>query len=216
VKILFAIAGILWLSVIPAQADVLSGSFSGVASSGSYPRNNPFSPVVDLTGSPITGTFNVTSLVGASPTYVGTGISYTTFAAGSINLTFYIASVGQTYSSYDLYPLIALEDDGKLQTIRLQPGGLTFSDVLEITGPEGSLFDSIADISSLHAGTGATVVSARTNFNTRELTPTVVTIQSQSINGQPIPEPASGPLLVVGLISLAAASGVRRTVIHAV
>ncbi|RYF05143.1 MAG: PEP-CTERM sorting domain-containing protein, partial [Deltaproteobacteria bacterium] len=59
-----------------------------------------------------------------------------------------------------------------------------------------------------------TVVSVDTNFNTRRLSPTRVTVQSQSINGQPIPEPASAPLLLVGLIALAAAA-VRRASIHA-
>jgi hypothetical protein len=154
------------------------------------------------------------SLAGASATYVGTGISYTALPVGSINLTFFIASAGETYTSYGPNPLIQLIDNGALQTVNLSSGGLVFPDNLQITGPEGSLFSNITDINSLHLGTGATVVSADTNFNTRRLSPTRVTVQSQSIDSQPIPEPASAPLLLVGLIALAAAA-VRRASIHA-
>jgi len=214
VKTLFAMVGIFAVSVLPAQADVLSGSFSGVAQSGTYQPSEPNSQVIDLTGSQITGTFSVTSLAGATQTYVGTGISYTALPVGSINLTFFIAKAGETYTSYAPYPLIQLVDDGTLQTVNLRPAGEVFSDNLQITGPEGSLFSSINDINSLHLGNGATVVSADTNFNTRRLSPTRVTVQSQSISGQPIPEPASAPLFLVGLIALAAAA-VRRASIHA-
>lgn len=197
---------------LPARADVISGSFAGTATSGVYPLTQFGSfQQVDLTGSAVSGTFSMNSLAYTTATYVQPGISYTALAPGAMTLTFYLAKVNQTYVSYNADPLLLLEDDGVTQTLVMEPGNVVGADTAFLSGPEGSLFSNIADVSTLRIGSGVVLGQLSTAFNQREIPATNINVTSQTFTSVVnVPEPSSWMLLATCVAAMAAMLGTKR------
>ena len=197
----------------------LSGSFSTIATSGSFAT--PSGPHVDVTGTIVPGTFALSSASGAflPPAGAGFGPGAFLLPPGSIILTFDIVAIGQpvTFTAApDENSLVKLTDNGVTQSVLLAPA---FFDphvitAVSLTGPEGSLFNSITDPASLHTGEDVSIVSpillAVVEEGSAELT---VTSQSIPITSPvtPVGEPPSWSILAIALIG---AIAVRRMQQH--
>ena len=207
---LTAALGCLLAASVPAQAAVISGSFMGTVSSGTY-ESGP-ATFVDLAGSSVTGSFTVNSVEGATPPNLGTPYF---LPSDAFTYSFFFAAVGQTFSFGNIGTnAVYLQDDGTTQGVTLQAnyasGGP--SPNLTLTGPEGSLFTTVNDITTLHAGAGVSLVSP-IFFGTRfpAIGATIsVTSQSISPSGQSVPEPPGWSVLGACLAALAGASGLWR------
>lgn len=207
---LAAVLGCLLAASVPAQAAVISGSFEGTVSSGTY-QNGP-STFVDLAGSSVTGSFAVNSVDGATPPNLGTPYL---LPSGALTYTFSFAAVGQTFSFGNTGTnAVYLQDNGTSQGVTLQAnyasGGPNPS--LALTGPEGSLFASASDVTTLHAGTGVSLVSPIFFGNRFPAIGATISLTSQSISpsGQSVPEPPGWSVLGVCLAALAGVSALWR------
>ena len=184
----------------PARASIISGSFTGTATTGSFLTGPGAPPTVS--GSPVTGVFDLASVATATqiPNSGGTAPYATyTLAPGSLSYAFTVASIGQTYS-FGIVPggldAIALSDNGVTQSLQLDAGyadGHTAA-YIDLVGPEGSLFSSVTNLASLHATPGVTVQSPFT-FGVYGVGFATVDVTATSLTPQPVPEPAAWTLL---------------------
>ena len=194
-----------------AQAAVISGTFTGTVTSGSFLSSGS----VNLTGSPVTGSLTITSLSGAavSPGASAVAAAYTV-PAGSVGYAFTFALTNETFD-YTGFPNslffagINLSDNTATQAVELiefvdNPHLNTF---VTLTGPEGSLFTNVNDLASLHAGPGVTIASP--TFVGQFLNGGATVAITGATFAQPVPEPAAWTLLAAAL-PLAFTAAARR------
>ena len=197
----------------PARASIIDGSFTGTVTSGSL-RTGPGAPP-DISGSPVTGVFDLASIATATqiPTS-GDPSAYATYtlAPGSLSYAFTVVSIAQTYgfgTASGSTEAITLTDDGTTQSLQLDAG---FADghtaaFIDLVAPEGSLFSAVTDLASLHTGPGTTLQSPST-FGVYAIGYATVAITGATF-AQPVPEPAAWTLLAAAL-PLAFTAAVRR------
>ena len=210
-----AFAVMLALSA-PADAAVISGTFTGTVTNGSFRSSNS----VDLTGSSVTGSGSVSSLAGAAASPGGSAsFAAYTLPGGSVGYAFTFALTGETFS-YMAPPNnfftggIQLSDNNMMQSAELSEFvGDPHSDTyVTLTGPEGSLFTNVDDLASLHAGPGVTIASPV--FVGAFLNGGAVVAITSATFVQPVPEPPAWTLLAAALpLALCVASSRRSTVL---
>ena len=192
-----------------AQAGpILAGDFSTIATSGGFDTSHGF---VDVTGTTVTGTFDLATVAGAfTPGGYPAGSYF--LQPGSATLSFDIQAINQIVTfgspSQTDYGYMALTDNGSTQQLLIDPDMNSHSNThITFTGPEGSLFGNINDPHSIHAGIGVSLVSPLFLGVFQEggayLDPTGLTFQNS------VGEPASLALLGMPMLGLLAFCGVR-------
>ena len=197
------VVGCLLMAPLSAQAAVVSGSFAGTVRSGTALGSDPRFPL-DLTGSAVTGSFSV------DPVAVGTYYEPGSYAVpvGDVVLSYSFAALGRTLSYGTIGGgALFLSDDGTTQDVSLEPDFTAgpFSPTLDLVGPEGSLFTSINDLSSLHAGPGVAISSPILCCNRGSGINATINVNSTTISSpaQPVPEPPGWSVLGVCALALA-------------
>ena len=182
---------------------ILAGDFSTVAASGGFETSHGF---VDITGTTVTGSFDLATLAGLSTPagypagsyFLEPGSASLTFDILAINQVVTFGSAAQTDQGY-----MQLTDNGITQQLLIDPDiNAHASTHITFTGPEGSLFGSIRDPHSIHAGIGVSLVSPLFLGVFQEggayLDPTSLTFTSA------VSEPASLALLGLPMLGLIA------------
>jgi hypothetical protein len=204
------------LATAPAAhaAPQLSGSFDSIATDGYF--ETPSGPEVSVAGTSVTGTFTLGSASSAFKPPAGAGFGPGDFLlppSDGITFTFDVVALGRTITlapqPYD-DSLIELRDNGVTQSVLLGPAwfdphALT---VMSLSGPEGSLFDSITDPASLHTGEGVSIVSP-IGLDIPFVGGANLAVISQSI---PVREPPGWFILAIGLFGALAVRRTRRLV----
>ena len=200
----FALMAAAWTA--PAFADVISGSFAGVVTSGSFfTASGP----TDVAGAAVTGSFDVSSLAGLG----SSGPTSFVLPYGEISYSFTIASIGQTFS-FGVTPQpagivggLALSNSSTQQTLTLNAelGGIDASTILTLSGPAGSLFSPGNLFNTLHIGPGVTIETPL-SLSVAQAVLATIQVTGQSFPGLPVPEAPSWTILAFGV----AAMGVVR------
>ncbi len=214
--ILLVASAILMAPSAVHAAPLLSGGFSSTASSGSFLTQ---SGTVDVTGTSITGTFALSSALGATqPTGFAAAFGPGAYLLppGAIVLTFNIAAIGETVTfttaGSSENSLVELADNGTTQSVLLEPAFIDphLITTVSLTGPEGSLFDSVTDPASLHTGAGVTVASPIfLSVYQQGGANLVVTSQSIPVT-TPVDEPSTWSITAIALIGTLAVQRKRR------
>ena len=197
-----AVIGCLLVAGASARAAVIDGTFAGAVSSGQ--RQLSDGSFQDLTGSPVTGAFHVNQIDSADQIQPSNYIVPT----GSFNYSLNFPNLNQAFSfgSNSGTENVLLFDNGTLQTVILTANYASGrKQELTLTGPEGSLFSSVSNISSLHAGPGVMVAPLfygdRFSGFSVDINVTSTTI-STSV-AQNVPEPPGLAMFGVCLLALA-------------
>lgn len=180
-----------------AHAGVISGTYTGVVSSGRLAGENG-NPLQDITGVAVTGAFLVDTTNNPDPFLIPGG-SIT--GVRSLTLTYDFPSLNILYSSYPLESLVTSTDDGTNQSVLLEAN---MGDSAVLTGPESSLFNNVGDVGSLHAGSGVVFTDLTTRLNSRTQGLIRINVTNATFNTEvPIPEPAGWTLLAMSLAAMA-------------
>lgn len=187
----------------PASASVISGTFTGIATTGSF-MSSP-SPI-DVSGSAVTGGFNVTSVMGATPFTQGPNSTGDYFLPdGAVTYFFTIARLNQTFAfgTNGLQPTAHLSDTGVVQSVQFNAGANNphINTFISLTGPEGSLFTAVTDIASLHIGPGV-MLESPINLSVFLTGYASVVVTGQTLTGQAVPEPPAWAIMLSSLIAL--------------
>ena len=194
----------------PASADVISGTFTGIAANGSFFTGG--GPPTDVTGSHVTGTFDLASVAGAVPSNQGpSSTGDYALPGGAVSYSFTVASINQTYpfgggNGGGLPSGVDLADNGTTQTATLfaSVGDPHLDAYVFLTGPEGSLFSSVTDVASLHTGPGVTLQSPFF-FGVFQTGGATVIVNSVTLTSQAMPEPPAWTVLAASVVVLATA-----------
>ncbi len=190
------------LLAVPAAASAgpMTGSFSAIATSGSFAS----SPTTNIAGTIITGSFAVSTAGGYTPAGLPAGEYLLPLT--SVVLSYDVAAINQAFAFPGIYPsepsAIFLSQTGNTQTADLVPEFVQPHDdnALVLTGPAGSLFTNLDDLASFHLGAGVSILSPE-SLSVFDDGGATFDITSEAF-AQPVPEPASGLLLAGALLGL--------------
>jgi hypothetical protein len=216
-KIIACVAGALCLGPVVAQADVVTGSFTGTMSNGTDSTGVFGADGGDLSNDAITGSFsyNTTlfsqSVSGGTNTATGTGL-------GALTVTITLNGINHTFTDQTSSSIFL--DDGSvsgnnemtLNTLN-QAGSDNESFTLDAQDPLNSF---ITGTDLVQAFTETPFVSDG-SFQILDTGPTVAagggfTIETLTLNGAAsvIPEPASAALLLSGIAGMVGITAKRR------
>lgn len=169
---------------------------------------------IDVTGSAVTGSFNVTSVAGATPFNRGpTSIGNYFLPNSTVTYSFTVAGLTQTFTfgGNGLQPAVYLSDTGLLQSVQLNAdeNNPHINTSISLTGPEGSLFTAITDIASLHTGPGVMLKSpiALSVFQTGYAN---VAVTGETLTSQAVPEPPAWSIMISPLLIVLTVAGFTR------